>query len=134
MQLTVIDDKARQVNATIDGARILLDPADFAIAVGWEAKPQGFCQRDVCIPYTAANEVMVGDQLDLVPTMAALGRPTVAALEDGVVAVGQRAEIRRSAVHGSQAAPFALPDLNGDMRRLSEFAGQKKVLHAFASW
>lgn len=134
MQLTVIDDAARTVEAEVVGEQILLDPAAFAIAAGWEVKPEGFCQGDVCIPYAATDAARVGDKIDLVATMTAFGRPVLSALDEGVVALGQRSELRHDAVVGGKAAPFSLSDLNGKTHHLSDYKGKKRLLVAFASW
>ncbi len=134
MQLTVIDDQARTVEAEVDGEQILLDPADFAIAAGWEVRPEGFCQGDVCIPYSATQAARVGDKIDLVATMTAFGRPVLFAIDNQVVALGQRSAARYDAVVGGKAAPFSLRDLDGKIHHLADHAGKKKLLIAFASW
>ncbi|MGZ0230140.1 MAG: hypothetical protein ACKVKO_09330 [Acidimicrobiales bacterium] len=134
MQLTIIDDEARTVEAEVDGEQILLDSAAFAVAAGWDVKPEGFCQGDVCIPYSATEAARVGDKIDLVATMTAFGRPVLSAIDDAVVALGQRSEVRYDAVVGGKAAPFSLRDLDGKMHQLADHAGKKKLLIAFASW
>jgi len=134
MQLTIIDDEARVIDAHVDGDRVLLDPADFAVAAGWEVKPEGFCQGEVCVPMLAPTDVLIDGRVDLFATMSALDRPVLAALDDAVIALGQRAENRDHALRDLRAAPFELPDLDGNPHRFDDWLGKRKVLVAFSTW
>ena len=62
------------------------------------------------------------------------GRPVVVDLDAGLMAVALPAELRRQALEDLRAPAFELPDVDGTLHRLDEWAGQKKALVAFSSW
>jgi hypothetical protein len=132
-QATVISDKARSVEATAAGGRLLIDPGALAEALGWELKPQGLCRDDVCVPVRDRDALFAGDKLDLAAVASALGRPTVVDVDAGLAAMALDPAGRRGAL-SLEAPPFTLDDLDGTARSLSEWRGKKKLLFAFASW
>ena len=50
VEVTVISDETRVVDADVSDGRILLDVAQLPGALGWELKPEGLCRDDVCVP------------------------------------------------------------------------------------
>ena len=134
-QITIIDSEARTVEATPDRGRgtFLIDPDGLPEALGWELKPSGLCQEHACVPVDVGS-LQVGGQLDLVAVAAALGRPAVVDLDAGLMAVALPAELRRRALEELKAPAFELPDVDGKLHALSEWAGQKKALVTFSSW
>ena len=132
--LTVITDEARTVEATVEGNRILLDPADLPRAIGWELKAEGLCQGDRCVPVRDRGALLVGDRVDLAAAAAALGRPSVMDPAAGMAAVALPSEERHRALEALRAPSFALPDLHGASHRLEEWRGRKKLLLAFSTW
>lgn len=133
-QVTIIEDEARTVEATPDKERMLIDPDHLGDALGWELKPEGLCRGDVCVPVRDPSTLMAQGQLDVAAVAAALGRPAVIDAQAGLAAIALPAEQRKQALESLQAAPFALPDLDGVTHQLSEWRGKKKLLVAFASW
>jgi hypothetical protein len=133
-QVTIITDDARTVDATIDGERILVDPATLPTALGWTLKPEGLCRDDTCVPVRDPSALSVDGRLDIVAVADALGRPAVVDAPAGLAAVGLDAEARRGALQTLVAPPFTLPDLDGNLHELSEWRGRKRLLHAFSSW
>ena len=134
----------------VDG-RPLVAAADLERLVGWTVRPEGLCRGDVCIPSAAfaapiadsptdggpildgaADEV--SQSVDLLAVADVLGRPMVADGDTGIVALALPSEERRRALVDRQAPDFALPDLTGETRRLSDWAGRKRLLVTFASW
>jgi hypothetical protein len=129
MRITVIDEREAGVDATVDGDRVLVSPDDLATATGWELKPEGLCRGPVCVP--VRSPVQHGDLVDLAGVAAALGRAfafspdgAVAALAGDPMSSGQRASIDE----------LGLRDLDGTVVRMSDFAGRKRLLVAWASW
>jgi peroxiredoxin len=135
-QFTIIDTETRTVEGTSDVARgtVLIDADRLPDALGWELKPTGLCQASACVPVGDVDSLSVGEQLDLVAVARALGRPTVVDLDARLVAVALPAELRRQALEDLRAPAFELPDVDGKLHALSEWAGKKKALVTFSSW
>lgn len=131
---TIIDEHVRTIEAEVDGDRLLVQPADLPAALGWELKPEGLCQADVCVPLRDRDALFVGDRLDVAAVAAALGRPAVVDAAAEIAAIALPNESRRRALDEQQAPPFTLDDLDGHPHSLDEFRGRKKLLFAFASW
>jgi hypothetical protein len=133
-QVTIIADDTRTVEATVDGERILVEPASLPAALGWTLKPEGLCRDDTCVLVRDESALFVDGRLDVAAVADALGRPVVVDAAAGLAAVGLDAEARRGALQNLVAPPFTLPDLDGNLHELSEWRGRKRLLHAFSSW
>ena len=135
-QITIIDSDSRRVEATPDPDRdTFLVPSDrLPEALGWELKPAGLCHESTCVPVGDLPSLKVGDQLDLMAVTRALGRPAVVDVGAGLMAVALPAELRRQALEDLRAPEFELPDVNGNLHGLYEWAGLKKALVTFSSW
>jgi hypothetical protein len=133
-EITFITDEVRSIDADGRDDRVLVDPAQLPDAIGWELKPQGLCQGDVCVPVANQSTLFVDGQLDLAAVAGALHRPVVVDADAGVVAMALDAEARHQALDARHAPAFSLPDLEGAPHSLSEWSGRKKLLLAFASW
>ena len=73
VEVTVISDEARVVDADVTDGRILVDVAQLPGALGRELKPEGLCRGDVRAPVRDRAELFSGDRLDLEAVGAALG-------------------------------------------------------------
>jgi hypothetical protein len=136
---TVISDEgATEIDASVDGERVLVAPAALSAAIGWQLKPEGLCRGEVCVPLFGKLEADAEGQVDLVEAAALLRRPTLLdALLDAEAAalvVGVSAEDRRSALTDLRLPTFSLPDLDGVLHASDGWPGKKKLLVAFASW
>lgn len=127
MKLTLIDEREVVVDAAADGDSIRIAADDVRNATGWELKPEGLCRGPVCVPVSWA----ASDSVDLHAFAQALHRALVVDTEGGVAALagdpmssGQRASIDE----------LELPDLDGNAVRMSDSAGRKRLLIAWASW
>jgi hypothetical protein len=137
-RLTVLtDDGVTEVDAEIDGERVLLTPLDLEAATGWELKPEGLCRGDVCVPFTGSGSgerAGRADRADLAQVAGALRRPLAFDTEHGVVALGTAARDRAESLRTLAAPDFTLPDLDGNSVSFSAFTGRKRMLLAWASW
>jgi hypothetical protein len=118
-----------EVRATVDDGRVALDRDALRAATGWDARPEGLCRGDVCVPLPAGT-----DPTDLATVAAALRLPLATELDAAVVALGDAADERAAAMATLDAPPFELPAVAGGTVSLEQFAGRKRVLLAWASW
>ena len=134
--LTIVQPSAEtEVDAALDGGRVLVAGDDLARATGWERKPEGLCRGDVCVPVRDAAAVDgPGATVDLAGVAALLRRPLVVDADAAAAFLGEAAVDRASALRSGIAPDFTLPDLDGRQHTLSDHRGTKVFLVAWASW
>lgn len=125
-RLRLIDESEAEVDATIDGDAFLITHDELLRTTGWDLKPQGLCKGSICVPYRSD-----GDRVDLADVATALGRAFVISEEGGVAAL---AGDPMSSGQMHSVDELELPDLDGNVVRMSDFAGRKRLLIAWASW
>jgi hypothetical protein len=105
-------------------------------ATGWELKPEGVCRGEICVPLPRGREAeFVRDGRFNLSALARLIDLPAARDADGAAwAFAEGAAERPSALAGSEAPDFALPDLAGKVHKLSDYRGQKVFLVSWASW
>ena len=103
--------------------------SEFEAGTGWQLKPEGACQGEVCIPLSQP----AGDPVDLARVADDIGMPLVAAPEFGLWSLGP-ASIGARALASAEAPDLRLPDLDGHEFRLSSLRGQKVLLFAWAPY
>lgn len=131
---TLLDgERATEVQARLDGDRVLLSAADVLRATGWDPKPEGLCRDGACIPLRDPA-VHDGDHLDLGGVARALRRPLALDTAEKAACLGAAAAERADALQSLRAPDFTLPDLSGRMHTLSAQRGRKVLLVAYASW
>jgi hypothetical protein len=130
VRLTLIDEQQIDVDADVDGDRVLVTSTDFEAATGWELKPEGLCRGPICVPLYQTVETDDG-RIDLRAVAVALGRALVVSTEGGVAALA--GDPMGSGQTGS-IDELSLPDLDGNTVRMSDTAGRKRLLIAWASW
>jgi hypothetical protein len=112
----------------LDSLRV--DAATFAARTGWDAKPEGLCKGDMCVP---APDATRGDgALDVTVLADRLRMPLVHDEEHGLWALGP--ESGGQALTSATAPELTLPDADGNPFRLSSLHGRKVLLVAWASW
>lgn len=103
--------------------------SEFEAGTGWNLKPQGACQGEVCIPLSQPS----GDLVDVARVAGAIGMPLAASPEHGLWALGP-ASIGSRALASAEAPDLRLPDLDGNEFRLSSLRGRKVLLYAWAPY
>jgi hypothetical protein len=109
---------------------LAVDAAAFARRTGWQAKPEGLCKGDVCVPAPGVDRgdgTLDGEQL-----AERLRMPLVHDGAHGLWALGP--ESGGPALTSAVAADPELVDLDGNPFHLSALHGRKVLLVAWASW
>lgn len=130
------NDERELAPDAVRGDGIWLSPSDMAAATGWELKPEGLCQGEVCVPIPAqrTDEFLQDGQVNAAAFWRHMGWPVVSG--DGGTAwiLGAGADTRGAALQSLDAPDFELPDLNGTPHKLSGERGKKVFLATWASW
>lgn len=113
-----------------DGTGLWLDEAEVLRVTGWEAKPEGLCRQDVCVPLP--EDARRNGKVDVAALWHRLGAPVVS--EGNIWVLGIAADERNAGLASLEAPDFMLPDLAGEAHRLSELRGRKVFLTTWASW
>src|SRR3954452_19539983 len=100
---------ARGIDARFVDERALVEPAALEAASGWALKPEGLCRGSVCVPVRDRDALVVGDAIDIEAFAAAVGRPVVIDVAEGVIALGVPAAERVAAMESLDAPDFELP-------------------------
>lgn len=133
--VTIIDaGRAVDVEARVDGGRMLLTPDALRDALGWELHEGTLCNDTMCVPLPAGSSLASGGPLDLAEVADVLDRPLAVDAAEGAAYLGVSARERAGALASLQAPDFALPDLAGRTHTLAEHRGKKVLLVVWASW
>jgi len=126
-------------DAVADGDRLWVPLDDLPAATGYEAKPQGLCHGDLCVPIPAGRRAAWldegGRRLDVAAFAGHLGHTLARDTAQGIWSFGPA--VSRNAWAGSgpvEAPDVMLPDLDGRMHSLSGQRGKKVLLYCWASW
>lgn len=105
-------------------------------ATGWEAKPEGLCKGEICVPLPAGpdREFVADGRINLAALWRHLGQPAVRSERGHTWVLSESARERKAALASLEAPDFALPDPSGRMHRLSDYRGKKVFLVTWASW
>lgn len=128
------EDGAVAVDATLVDDRVVIEVEKLAETIGWTLEPEGLCRGSVCVPVPDRSTIEAGDGVDLASVARTLGSTVLVAADEAMVAIGVPAPRRSEALVGRQAPDFELPDLDGTLRRLSDWDGRRRLLVAFATW
>lgn len=131
--LTLLHDGRADQVPVADLSRPAIHHDTLEGTLGWELRPEGFCQGSVCIPVDQDSLAGKGG-LDLRSIAGALQRPLVTEGKHGVAALGASHHARGETLDSLEAPDFTLPDLDGQMHSLSDQRGKKVLLVAYASW
>ncbi len=104
---------------------------EFAVATGWDPKPQGLCRGEVCVPAPGVRREDA--TVDVLAAAARLGMPVVRDDLHAITAIGPGSTTGRTL--STAAAPDPeLIDRDGAPFRLSCLHGRKVLLVAWASY
>jgi hypothetical protein len=124
--------------ARAEGERLWVPLGDLARATGWELKPQGLCQGEICVPVPADRKAEWVDEkrgLDLTAFATHLGQSLARDAAHDAWSFGPEARGAEARGSGPVAAPdFTLPGLDGKLHSLSAYRGRKVFLFCWASW
>src|ERR1700716_2961110 len=112
--------------------RLDLTAEEFAEITGWEIKPEGACQEDVCVPLPALEPDAEG-RIEVTVVAERLGMPIAHDGAHGLWALGPRSGDRR-VLERARMPGLVLQDFDGDAFDLASLRGRKVVLIAWASW
>jgi len=124
--------------AVADGEHLWIAPDDLGRATGWQSKPQGLCQGEVCVPVPQGKRAAWfddGGRLDFAAFAAHLGRGQARDEAHSVWSFGPPGGRGIAEGSGPVVAPdFQLPDLDGRIHSLADHRGKKVLLYCWASW
>ena len=123
-------------SARADGEHLWIDAGEFEAATGWSLKPEGLCRGDICVPVPPgrAHELVAGGAVNAAAFWGRMGNPVVHDAARKVWVLGTSAADRSTSLQSLEAPDFALPDLDGRTRTLSEHRGRKVLVATWASW
>ena len=108
-----------EATTTVASEGLLLSAEALLTATGWQLKPEGLCQGDVCVPATLTAPVALED------VAALLGRPLAHAV------LGEAAGTVMTA--GDSAPTFTLPGVDGERVAVGG-QGRKTAVVAWSTW
>ncbi len=108
-----------------------VSPEAFADRTGWQAKPEGLCRGEVCVP--APGALRADGLLDASVVAERLGMPVVHDELHGLWALGP-ATTSGTALSTAVAADPELLARDGSPFRLSSLHGRKVLLVAWSSY
>jgi hypothetical protein len=110
---------------------LAVTPGELASRTGWEAKPEGLCKGDLCVP--APGVTRDDGRLDVEVLSDRLRMPLVHDEAHGLWALGP-ATVGGKALDTVVVPDLELPDRDGNPFKLSALHGRKVLLVAWASW
>ena len=133
-RLTVIDESGSHSFGQVGFGKLGVSADDFARATGWSLKPEGLCKGEICVPVRDTAAMSNGSAIDVAEFARVTGRDMVIDASRNVMAMGEQASSRAAAMATLDAPNFILPDINGNLVSLSDFANRKKLILAWSSW
>lgn len=133
-RLTVIDEGGSHSLGQMGFGELGVSAHDFASATGWVLKSEGLCKDEICVPVCDTAAMSNGTAIDVAEFARVTGRNIVFDTSRNVVAMGEQAASRAAAMTTLDAPNFVLPDINGNLVSLSDFAHRKKLILAWSSW
>lgn len=133
-RLTVIDENGSHSFDQVDFGVLGVNANDFARATGWTLKIEGLCKGEICVPVRDPAAMSDGEAVDVLEFARVTGRNMLVDETRHVVVMGEQASSRSASMATLDAPNFTLPDINGNLVSLSDFAKRKKLLLAWSSW
>ena len=135
------NERVVEIDQTLpDASDLWVKPEDLTRINDFELKPQGACLDALCIPVLQDrdSDLYVQRQgqgwFNVTELADILQQAWVADYRDSVWSFGGMPVERRGFFQSAEAPDFALPDRDGNIVRLSDFAGKQVLLLTWASW
>lgn len=139
METTILwDERAPWTSrdAVAKGDDLWIPRKELPEATGWTLEPEGVCHGETCIPVPSDRRREIIDEardlFHLTGFARMTERPVVA--DQGVWSFGAPAQARRAALQSLEAPGFSLPDLDGRLHSLADYAGKKRFVVTWSSW
>lgn len=136
----VYNDKTTEISPVNEGAgQLWITTADLERSTGFELKPQGVCQGQLCFPVPKSRErEFVRKQtaktwFNLIAFAQLVRQPFAHDQALSTWYFGLRAD-QRQGLSSLEAPDFTLPDMTGKPHSLSDFRGKNILLLTWASW
>ena len=133
-RLTVIDENGSHSFDQVSFGVLGVSAHDFARTTGWTLKVEGLCKGEICVPVRESAAMSNGEAIDIAEFARVTGRNVIIDADRNVLAMGEQASSRSASMATLDAPNFTLPDINGNLVSLSDFAKRKKLLLAWSSW
>lgn len=137
MAIILMETAPHEVSPGSGGAdQLWLSAEETETVSGWTLKPEGLCRGDICLPIPDgdAEDFVADGHINLAAFWRRMDKPVAHSRDGGVWAFGEGADDRAQRLQSLEAPDFSLPDLNGDIHRLSDYRGKNVFLVSFASW
>jgi hypothetical protein len=112
-------------------SKLRVSAAEFATTTGWDAKPEGMCRGEVCVPAPGA---LADGNVDVEVAAKRLGMPMVHDAEHGVWALGPATATGRTLSSAVARFPTSLVDAMGRGFDFASLRGRRIIMIAWASW
>ena len=133
-QVINIDGQVSAVELSEKSGKVSVSNSALEQATGWSLKPEGLCRDQVCVPVRNATKLSKDDQVDLGEFARLMQQNIVIDSQRKVVAFGEQAQNRSTAMATLKAPDFTLPDIHGRQVSFSDFNRRKRLLLAWSSW
>ncbi len=127
-------DSVIDVDAVVVGEAVVVGAPVLDRTIGWHLTDQGLCRDDVCVPVHPDDPMRTDTGVDIVAAASAIGRNVVVDTRRRIAAISVDGGVRAAALSDGVLPDMSFADLDGNERRIAEFARRKKLLVAFASW
>lgn len=104
---------------------------DLFTQTGWDAKPEGLCRGEVCVPAPGARRS--DGTIDVSVVAERLSMPLLQDAPSGTWVLGPSAASGR-ALDTAVVPPLALSNFDGTAFDFSSLLGRRVILAAWASW
>ena len=104
---------------------------EFSASTGWDAKPEGMCRGEVCVPAPGALD---SGRVDLEKAASRLGMPVVHDAANKVWALGPATATGRTLSTAIARFPSSLIDAMGNAFDFASLRGRRIIMVAWASW
>lgn len=105
--------------------------AEFSSTTGWDAKPEGMCRGELCVPAPGA---LTDGTVDVEIAATRLGMPIVHEAAHGVWSLGPATTTGRTLSSAIARFPSSLIDAMGRGFDFASLRGRRVIMIAWASW